>query len=420
MQHPPQQAYAETLIDDSFAPSPLREDGFSHKIDAMWERCESVKDQDQYFFFQPLSALNGAWIDTLGKRKLTFTTYSYLGLLGHPRIEAAAKAAVDQYGTGTQGVPILGGTLELHKQLEQKIAAFMGRDDALVYSSGYVTNLATISTLVGRDDWVISDKWNHASIVDGCMLAQGKFVRFKHNDMRDLERILRSAPPNAGKLVVADAVFSMDGDIFDLPTAVELCRTYNARLMIDEAHSFGVLGATGHGIEEHFDMLGSIDIKMGTLSKTIPATGGYIAGDRKLINFLRHAARGYVFSAALPPAVAASALESIHVIEDEGVERKQILAEVVRYFIDGLKAAGFNTGNTVTSIVPIIVGTEERAYSMTKFCQEHGVFILPVLPPAVPEGTARLRANVTSAHTIEDIDFALEVFTEAGRIAGAI
>jgi glycine C-acetyltransferase len=398
----------------------LRQDGFSWKIDEWWERTQQAKDEELYYYFQPVEEVDGPWVVTEGQRKLMFATYSYLGLLNHPRIVAAAQAAVEKYGTGTHGVRILGGTLDLHVEMEQTIARYTERDDAIVYATGYVTNLATISALIGRGDWVFSDKWNHASIVDGCLLSRGKFARYRHNDMNDLAKQLQEAPEDAGKLVVADAVFSMDGDIFNLPAAVELCRRYNARLMVDEAHSLGVLGANGRGIEEHYDLPGVIDIKMGTLSKTIPGVGGYIAGDHKLINYLRHTARGFVFSAAVAPAVAAAIIEAFHVLEDEVVERNQILTGNVRHFIDGLQAAGFDTGLTETPIVPIMVGSEERALAMTQYCQKHGVFVLPVLPPAVPEGSARLRANVTAAHTTEDIDFALNVFTAAGRAVGVI
>lgn len=397
-----------------------RRDPFSGKIDAMWQRIQEAQEQDFYYYFQPVDELEGPWVYTEGQRKLMFATYSYLGLLNHPRIVEAAQAAVEKYGTGTHGVRILGGTLDLHDEMEQTIAQFADREDAIVYSSGYVTNLATISTLIGRGDWVISDKWNHASIVDGCILARGEFKRFKHNNMDELEKQLKRAPESAGKLVVADAVFSMDGDIFNLPDALALCEKYNARLMLDEAHSLGVLGETGRGIEEHFDMPGAIHVKMGTLSKTIPGVGGYIAGDRKLINFLRHAARGFVFSAALPPAVTAAIIEAFHVLEDEGIERNRVLNRNVRHFIDGLQEAGFDTGLTVTPIVPIMVGDEERALVMTKYCQDNGVFVLPVLPPAVQEGASRLRANVTAAHTIEDIDFALDVFIQAGQLVEVI
>ena len=410
---PPLESYfngtASELVD------PLR-----HRIEAWWERTEEAKSNELYYYFQPVDALEGPWVHTEGKRKLMFATYSYLGLINHPRIVAASKAAADKYGTGTHGVRILGGTLDLHAEMERTIAGFARREEAIVYSSGYVTNLATVSTVVGRGDWVFSDKWNHASIVDGCLLARGKFVRFRHNDMDDLERQLRRAPEGVGKLVIADAVFSMDGDIFNLPAAHDLCRRYNARLMLDEAHSIGVLGETGHGIEEHFDMSGSIDLKMGTLSKAIPGIGGYVAGSEKLVTYLRHTARGFVFSAALPPAVAAAITEGFHVIEDEGKERNRVLQRNAQQFTRGLQAAGFDTGLTQSPIVPIMVGTEERAFAMTKYCQDNGVFVLPVLPPAVKEGTARLRANVTAAHTPEDIEFALRVFVEAGRHIGVI
>jgi len=396
------------------------QDNFQWKIDESAARVQWAKDLDAYYYQQATSELDGAWVVVGGQRKLMFATYSYLGLLQHPYIEAASKAAIDKYGTGTHGVRLLGGTLDIHLQLEDKIAQFHNQDAAIVYSSGYVTNLATISTIVGKGDWVISDKWNHASIVDGCALARGKFVRFRHNNMQDLERRLQQAPYNAGKLVIADAVFSMDGDIFPLPEAVELCRKYNARLMIDEAHSLGVLGATGHGIEEYFGMPRSIDIKMGTLSKTVPGVGGYIAADEAMISFLKHSARGFIFSAALPPAVTAACTASFEVIEREGVERNQILTRNVDHFLGGLQELGFDTGVSVTPIVPIMTGDEERAMIMTKYLQENGVFVLPVLPPAVPHGYSRLRANVTASHTIEDIDFALDVFETAGKIANVI
>ncbi len=398
----------------------LGDDTLTERIEGWWQRVEAAKQDGLYYYLQPISEIDGPWVVTKGHRKLMFATYSYLGLLRHPRIIAAAQRAVEKYGTGTHGVRMLGGTLDLHMQLEARIAQFAGREDSIVFTSGFGTNLASISTLVGRGDWVFSDRWNHASIVDGCLLAQGKFKRFRHNDMDDLERALRQAPDGVTKLIVADAVFSMDGDIFNLPDAYALCRKYNARLMVDEAHSLGVLGATGHGIEEHFAMPGVIDIKMGTLSKTIPGVGGYIAGSRKLIVYLRHSARGFIFSAAMAPAVAAAILEAFDVLEDEGVERNRILWRNANYFIQGLRDAGFDTGLTCTAIVPIMVGTEERALMMTKLCQDNGVFVLPVLPPAVPEGAARLRANVTAAHTLEDIDFALGVFIEAGKAVGVI
>lgn len=270
------------------------------KIAKLKARIEWGREMGFYFYLQPVKDIDGARILARGREMLLFASYSYLGLIGHPKIDAAAKAAIDGYGTGTHGVRILAGSLALHRELEEKIASFTGAEDSIVFSSGYVTNLATVSTLVGRGDVVISDKLNHASIVDGCILSRAHFVRCKHNDMADLDRCLSEAAPGAGKLVVADAVFSMDGDIIDLPEMRRLCTKHGALLMVDEAHSLGVLGKTGHGIEEHFGMPGAIDIKMGTLSKTIPSVGGYIAADRDTVMYLKHSARAFVFSAALP------------------------------------------------------------------------------------------------------------------------
>ncbi|HIQ06645.1 MAG TPA: pyridoxal phosphate-dependent aminotransferase family protein, partial [Anaerolineae bacterium] len=389
-------------------------------IQEVVNRIEWGKQEGVYYYMQPVEALDGAWVVTEGRRKLMFATYNYLGLLKHPKIVAAAQEAEARFGTGTHGVRLLGGTIALHKELEDTIARFHNRDDAIVYSSGYVTNLATISTLTGRGDWVFSDRWNHASIVDGCLLSRARFARFRHNDMADLERQLHKAPADAGKLVVVDAVFSMDGDICNLPALVDLCHKYGARLMVDEAHSLGVLGEHGRGIEEHFGMEGAVDIKMGTLSKTIPSVGGYITANQGVITYLKHTARGFVFSAALPPGATAAAKASFEVIEEEGQWRRARLQENVEHFISGLKACGFDTGLTETPIVPIMTGTEEAAIFMTKYCQENDVFVLPVLPPAVPPGSSRLRANVTTLHTIEDIDYALGVFEQAGKTVGLI
>ncbi|MBM3124982.1 MAG: aminotransferase class I/II-fold pyridoxal phosphate-dependent enzyme, partial [Chloroflexi bacterium] len=278
------------------------DDSVTRRIQAMVQRVQGLKEHDLYFYNQPVSEIRGgAKVIVRGREMGMYASYSYLGLIGHPRINAAAKSAVDKYGTGTNGVRTLAGSLSIHTELEETIAAFKGAEAAITYTSGYSTNLTVISTLMGRGDWVISDKLNHASIVDGCLMSGAEFRRFKHNDMEELEKRLQQAPSDVAKLVVADAVFSMDGDVIDFPKIVELCRRYNAWLMMDEAHSVGVLGKTGRGIEEHFSMEGSVDIKMGTLSKTIPSVGGYVAGKKELITYLRHASRAYIFSAALPP-----------------------------------------------------------------------------------------------------------------------
>ena len=395
-------------------------DAIARRIRAMNHRVADIRQADMYFYNQPVSELyGGARVRVSGRVMGMYASYSYLGLVGHPRINAAAKEAVEKYGTGTHGVRTLAGTLTLHRQLEETIADFKGAEAAVTYTSGYVTNLTVVSTLVGRGDYVISDKLNHASIVDGCLMSGAKFLRFNHNDMEALESRLEQIPSDAAKLVVADAVFSMDGDIVDFPKVVELCKKYNAWLMIDEAHSLGVLGKTGRGIEEHFNMPGTIDIKMGTLSKTIPSVGGYVAGKTEIVEYLRHASRAYIFSAALPPAQAAAAKAAFEVIRDEPWRIEKLKANTDQ-FINGLKGRGFDTMLTETAIVPVLCGTDEIAFAMTSAAQHNDVFVLPVVSPAVPPGLSRLRATVTAAHETEEIERAMNVIEAAGKQTGLI
>ena len=396
------------------------DDAVTRRVKFFTDRERMLRTNDLYFYNQPVEEIKGgARVIVNGREMAMYASYGYLGLLGHPRINAAAKAAIDKFGTGTNGVRTLAGSLTIHTELEETISAFKHTEAAITYTSGYSTNLSVISTLMGRGDYVISDKLNHASIVDGCIMSGAEFRRFKHNDMAELERRLQQLPGDVAKLVVADAVFSMDGDVLDLPKTVELCRKYNAWLMIDEAHSVGVLGRTGRGIEEHFGLDNVIDIKMGTLSKTIPSVGGYVAGKKDLIQYLRHASRAYIFSAALPPAQAAAANEAFKVILDEPWRIEKVCANG-RQFIDGLKKAGFDTMLTTTAIVPVLCGTDERAFALTRACQHKDLFVLPVVSPAVPEGQSRLRATVTAAHEPQEIDYALGVIEKAGREIGII
>ena len=396
------------------------DDSVTRRIRAFTDRVARLKEHDLYYFNMPVTdILPGMKVRVNGREMGMYASYSYLGLVGHPRINEAAKKAVDKYGTGTNGVRMLAGTLALHKELEETIAHFKHAEAAVTYSSGYVTNLTVVSSLMGRGDYVFSDKLNHASIVDGCLMSGAEFRRFRHNDMAHLEGLLKNAPPDVAKLVIADSVFSMDGDIIDLPGMVALCKKYKAWLMIDEAHSVGVLGKTGTGIEEHFNMYGEIDIKMGTLSKTIPSVGGYVAANKDIITYLSHASRAYIFSAALPPAQAAAANEAFKVILDEPwrIER---LNENTKQFIGGLKSMGFDTMLTETAIVPVLCGEDETAFAMTRESQHNDVFVLPVVSPAVPEGLARLRATVTAAHEPSEIERAMDVIGEAGKKLGVI
>jgi glycine C-acetyltransferase len=396
------------------------DDSVTRRVRAFTERVARLKAEELHYFNMPVSdILPGMKVRVNGREMGMYASYSYLGLVGHPRINEAAKKAVEKFGTGTNGVRMLAGTLTLHKELEETIANFKHTEAAVTYSSGYVTNLTVISGLMGRGDYIFSDKLNHASIVDGCLMSGAEFRRFRHNDMEHLEGLLKNAPTDVAKMVVADAVFSMDGDIIDLPNMVALCKKYNAWLMVDEAHSVGVLGRTGTGIEEHFNMYGTIDIKMGTLSKTIPSVGGYVATNKDIATYLSHASRAYIFSAALPPAQAAAANEAFKVILDEPwrIERLNVNSS---QFINGLKSMGFDTMLTETAIVPVLCGDDDVAFAMTREAQKNDVFVLPVASPAVPQGLARLRATVTAAHEPSEIERAMDVIGEAGKKLGLI
>jgi len=396
-------------------------DGIETRLAMYRERRDALKGADRYFYLQATTGpVNHVAKMADGREMVMLASYSYLGLIGHPRIDAAAKAAIETHGSGAGGVRLLTGTSDLHEQLETRIASFSKREDACVYSSGYVTNIAIITGLTGPGDLVLMDKLDHASIVDGCLLSGAKWKTYRHNDMAHLEKILADAKGNYSTiLVIADSVFSMDGDVMDLPTTRALCDRYGARLMVDEAHSIGSLGATGHGIEEHFDMVGSIDLKMGTLSKSIPSIGGYLAGSRDLVDFQRHFSRPFIFSAALPPAQTAAALEAFNVIEDEPW-RVQALHRNVDRYIGGLKAQGWDTMQSTTCVIPVLVGDEDLTMDLTRMLFDRMIFVCPIVHPAVPKGTSRLRTCLMATHTDEDIDRALEAFESAGKELGLI
>lgn len=390
--------------------------GFEERFKALHERVARTREDKHLFYLNEIEAHEGQYVRINGKRYLNFTTYSYLGLLGHPKIDEAAKAAIDKFGTGTHGVRILAGTTSLHVELEKTIAKYKGTPDAVAFSSGYVTNLTTISTITGRGDAVFCDMINHASIVDGCQLSRADFIRFKHNDVADLESKIKNSKA-VGKFIVVDSVFSMDGDITPLPQIIELAKKYKCLLMVDEAHSLGVLGSTGHGILEHFGIKDGIDIQMGTLSKTIPAIGGYVASSEEIVEVLKYNSRAFVFSAALPPPAAEAARVAFNVMEEEQWRLHQ-LQENIRYYIKSLNDAGFDTGTSETAIVPIILHDEWNTLEATRLLFEEGVFIMPILPPAVPVNTARLRANVTALHTKEDIDYMVGALSNVWKRLG--
>ena len=383
---------------------------------------EQGRAQDMYFYLEAIEEyLPGNRVRVAGHGDMIMLGgYSYLGLIGHPAINEAAHRAIDRFGTGTHGVRMLAGTLELHRELEAKIAAFKGTEAAATFSSGYFANVSSIAALVGRHDTVICDKLDHASIVDGCLLSGAKFVRFPHNDMAQLEKRLKDPSYPGQRLVIVDGVYSMDGDIVNLPDVSRLCREHGATLMVDEAHSVGVLGATGHGIEEHFGLPSdAVDIKMGTLSKAIPSIGGYIAGSAKLCDFLSHQARGFIYSGALPPASVAASLAAFQVLEDEP-ERVQQLHDNAAYFASGLRAAGFDFHDSPTAIFPIMCWDDWQAWKLARSCQRHGVYVQAIPHPIVPLGQARLRAAVTATHTKEELDTCLAVLRQGAEEVGGI
>jgi len=389
------------------------------KINALNQRIKKMKDKKRYFYLKSIDGASGAKVTIDGREMTMFASYNYLGLITHPKIKKVAIDAIEKYGTGAAGVRLLAGTTKVHEKLEATIARFKGAEDAVTYSSGYVTNLAAITTLCQRGDLVVIDKLDHASIIDGCLLSGAHHKSFLHNNMESLERILAISKDYINKLIIVDAVYSMDGDVANLPEISRLAKKYNAKLMVDEAHSIGVLGKTGHGIEEHFSLKGVVDIHMGTLSKTIPSIGGYIAGDKDLINYLKHNSRPFIFSASLPPVAAATAMACLEVIEDEP-ERIANLQKNIKQFKDGLNFMGYNTMNSTTSIVPILIGEEENTLKLCKMVNDEGIFICPILFPAIPKGTNRLRAHVLATHTSENINKTLDIFKKAGEKLGLI
>lgn len=385
-----------------------------HTFETFWPTAE-MRDRRVYFYLERIEEyLSPTRVRVAGHGEmLLLGGYSYLGLNRHPEIDRAAVDAVARWGTGTHGARLLAGTLRLHQELEAEVARFKGTEAAATFTSGFAANVSTIACLLGRHDTVICDKLNHASIVDGCNLSGANFVRFRHNDMESLAACLTDPSARGRKLVVVDALFSMSGDIVDLPAVSRLCREHGAMLMVDEAHATGVLGATGRGIEEHFGLPpDSVDIKMGTFSKAIPSSGGFIAASERVCHFLRHQARGFIYSGAMAPPCAAAALAALRVIAAEP-ERVRALHANVAHFASRLRAEGFDFLDSRTAIFPIICGDNWQAWETAAACQRRGVYVQGIPHPVVPRGTARLRAAVTAAHTRAELDHCVEVLKEA-------
>jgi 8-amino-7-oxononanoate synthase len=354
-----------------------------------------------------------------GHRLIMIGSNNYLGLTTHPKVRQAAMDAVERYGTSCTGSRFLNGSLKLHKQLEEELADFVGKEAALVFSTGYQVNLGTISSLVGRDDVVITDREDHASIIDGCCLARGRMLRFKHNNVNSLERALKRADPNKGKLVVVDGVFSMGGDLAPLPEIAPLCKQYGARLMVDDAHGVGVVGDHGRGTASHYGMTDDVDLIMGTFSKSFASLGGFIAGDEAAVHYIQHHARSLIFSASMPASNVAACLAALDIMRsDAGLsERVMAIGERMR---KGYTELGFNVGESQTPIIPIIIGDDMPTLLFWKELFDAGVYTNAVLPPAVPPSKSLLRTSYMATHTDEQMDRVLGLFERAGKRFGII
>jgi len=383
------------------------------------DKCYNFKDARRaiasgyYPYFREISSEQDTEVICNGKKMLMMGSNSYLGLTTHPRVKEAAINALRKYGSGCAGSRFLNGTLDIHIELEAALARLVGKDAALAYPTGYQANLGCIATMVQKNEYIITDKLDHASIIDACMQSMGTMLRFNHNDMKSLERVLQK---HEGKnsLIVVDGVFSMEGDIADLPAIIPLAEKYGASVMVDEAHSLGVLGKGGAGSAEHFGLTGKTDFIMGTFSKSLASVGGFIAADDDLIHYLKHKSRALIFSASLPPASTASVLEALKIMEEEP-ERIEQLWTNTHYMLDEFQKMGYNTGTSCTPVIPLHVGHMMIAFQMWKRLDEEGVFINPVIPPAVPPNSCLIRCSFMATHTREQLDFALEKFSAIGK-----
>ncbi|HET6516520.1 MAG TPA: pyridoxal phosphate-dependent aminotransferase family protein [Thermodesulfovibrionales bacterium] len=371
-----------------------------------------------YPYFRTIESAQDPEVSIGGRRMIMVGSNNYLGLTNHPKVKEAALSAIRKYGSGCAGSRFLNGTLTIHVELEEKLARFIRKEAALIFSTGFQVNLGVISALVGKDDIVIIDKMDHASIIDGCRLSYGEVRKFRHNDMADLERILEQNN-GRGKLIVVDGVFSMEGDIVNLPRVVELAKAHGARLMVDDAHGIGVLGKTGRGTAEHFGLEGEVDLIMGTYSKSLASIGGFISGSEEVVHYIKHFARSLIFSASPPPASVAAVSAAVDIIENEP-ERLESLWKNTRKMLAGLKDLGFELGPSETPIIPILVGNNETAFKMAMMLQDEGVFANVAVSPAVPEGRALIRTSYMATHTDEQLDKVLNAFKKVGKAMGLI
>lgn len=378
---------------------------------------QQIQQMGLYPFFRTIESEQDTVVKIDGKDVMMFGSNSYLGLTNHPKLKEASIKAIEKYGSGCAGSRFLNGTLDIHLELEEKLARYVGKPGALVFSTGYQVNLGVISSIPGRHDYLILDDLDHACIIDGARLSFAKVMKYSHNDMESLEKALGRCELDKIKLIVIDGVFSMEGDIANLPEIVKLAEKYNANIMVDDAHGLGVLGKNGCGTADHFGLTDKVDLIMGTFSKSLASIGGFIAADLDTINYLKHNARSLIFSASIAPANAASVIAAVDLIQEEP-ERIQRLWDNTHYAMAALKKAGFDTGHSVTPIIPILIRDDYKTFQLTKLALERGIFVNPVVSPAVPSSSSLIRYSLMATHTIEQIDHSVEILTQIATEIG--
>ena len=420
---------AGSAAPDLFAPfgvdASIRPTTHRGRVASVFQKCDdyqevrALRSQGLYPYYRCISSPQEPVVRMNGRDVIMLGSNNYLGLANHPEVKRAASRAMERFGTGCAGSRLLNGTLDVHVELEEQLARFMKREAALTFSTGFQVNLGVLSALLGRQDLVFLDSLDHASIIDGARLGFAKVLKYAHNDMQDLAGKLARAPADKGKLVVVDGVFSMEGDLADLPTLTKLAAEYGAAVMVDDAHGLGVFGEHGRGTPEHFGLEDRVDLVMGTFSKSLATVGGFIAGDESVIDYLRHKARSAIFSAAPPPASAAAATAALKIVEREP-ERRERLWENTRYMKSELRSLGFDTGDSESPVIPIVIGSDLATFTAVKRLEEEGVFANAVISPAVPQGCSLIRTSYMATHERKHLDRALEVLAAVGRELGVI
>jgi 8-amino-7-oxononanoate synthase len=384
---------------------------------AQFQDANIIREMGLYPYFRPIESGQDTEVIIDGKRVLMFGSNSYLGLTNHPKIKEASKKAIDKYGTGCAGSRFLNGTLDIHIELEHRLAKFVGKEAAVLFSTGFQVNLGVLSSVTGRNDYLILDEYDHASLIDGSRLSFSKVIKYAHNDMEDLQRKLSILPEEAVKLIAVDGIFSMEGDIVKLPEIVQIADEYGANIMVDDAHSLGVIGHNGAGTASHFNLTDQVDLIMGTFSKSLASLGGFIASDAETIDYLKHRARSLVFSASMTPGSVASVIAALDIIESEP-ERITKLWDNTRYAMKLLLDEGFDLGPTESPILPIYIRDNHKTFLVTKYLQSEGIFVNPVVSPAVPSDSSLLRFSLMAPHTFAQIDEAVEKIAKAFKEVG--